>query len=331
MTVNLELGLVRDRDQRHFEINLRLTGPSGIDHTPKRHSVELRHEELRGLVSDEREGEYARVLSEMLFSVPDIRNHYERAMQIARDDPVHFRLHLGTEPAWVHDLRWESLRAPDGSGPIATKAGVWFSRYLTNEHWLQISSSGGRGNALVVVSSPSDYAGYNLHRVERDEEILRARKALAGYAIDILPRASLDELAERLNENSYEVLYLVAHGRLAGDVPSLAMENAQGHYDGVDARRLAEHIDGLDHKPSWQMPVMAHGRSNLTQVAQYLVVEKGAARRSDHRARDADDHRAGSRCDRRAARRRDHSCRRGCARARGVRRERSSWQSPPGP
>ncbi|MEU9687395.1 CHAT domain-containing protein [Amycolatopsis japonica] len=251
MAVDLELGLVWDTDQENFEINLRLSGSDSLERMDfLRHAIEIDVDELRTLTDDEQR--YASRLSAMVFAQPMIEQYYRMAVNAAGTDSVHFRVHLNG-PARFHQLRWESLRTPgDPEKPIATVGNVWFSRYLSGENWPLIPSRLYRDRrALVVVAAPSDIDSFEgLAEIRRDAEVARARAALTDYRVEVVVRASLAEVVQRLDKNYYEVLYVVAHGWLTKDVPRLLLETAEGVGDVVDARRLAERIQAVGHKPT---------------------------------------------------------------------------------
>ncbi|MEV4144084.1 CHAT domain-containing protein [Amycolatopsis sp. NPDC049691] len=255
MAIDLELGLVWDSDQKNFEINLRLSGPDGLDQMDfPRHAITIDVDELRTLTGDEQE--YAARLSEMVFAEPLIERYYRKAVDSAGTDSVHFRLHLNG-PARFHELRWESLRTPGKPDmPIAVTGNVMFSRYLSGENWPLIPSRQYRERrALVIVAAPSNLDEFEgLAEVEHDAEIARARTALTDYyRVDVLERASLAEIAKYLDKDYYEVLYVVAHGWLTEDVPRLLLEKADGTGDVVDARRLAERVQAVGNKPTLAM------------------------------------------------------------------------------
>ncbi|MFC5692519.1 CHAT domain-containing protein [Amycolatopsis mediterranei] len=256
MAVDLELGLVWDNDQENFEVNLRMSGPESLDQMEfLRHAITIDADALRAAHADE--DEYGARLTGMIFSQPKIEKYYRDAIRAAGTESVHFRIHLNG-PARFHQVRWESLRAPGKDGrPIATSGNVLLSRYLSGENWPLIPSKPFRERrALIVVAAPADVEQYkDLAPVDRAAEVARATSSLADYRSDVLGHATLDEIIRRMEKTPYEVLYLVAHGWLTEDVPRLLLENADGNGDVVDARRLAERVHAMAHKPTLAMLV----------------------------------------------------------------------------
>lgn len=257
MAADLELGLIWDHDQENFEVSLRLIAP-GLDQMapPGRSSVKIDADELGALEYDE--PAYGARLSEMLFAEPKIKEFREKALLLARDDDVHLRIHIHG-PARYQGLRWESLRAPGEDGlPLATARNLWFSRYLSSLDWqpIQLRTRPER-RALVVIGAPANLReDYGLPEVDLQAEKERATAALAGYQVDVLGgggQASLGRIFEQFETHKYEVLYLVAHGRLVDDEPHLVLETPEGTYARVDGLRLAERINGLRRPPTLAM------------------------------------------------------------------------------
>ncbi|WP_434442799.1 CHAT domain-containing protein [Lentzea sp. E54] len=256
MAADLELGLIWDPDQQNFEVSLRLVAP-GVDQMapPLRSAVKIDVDELAGLTHDE--SAYGARLSEMLFAEPKVEEFRRKALSLARENEVHLRLHIHG-PAEYHGLRWELLRAPGEDGlPLATAGNVWFSRFLSSLDWTPIRvRTRPERRALVVIGAPSDAEEFGLAAVDVRAETERARAALQGYQVDVLGgggSASLVRMFEQFEKHEYEVLYLVAHGKLIDDEPHLVLEKADGTRARVDGLRLAERIHGLEHPPTLAM------------------------------------------------------------------------------
>jgi SIR2-like domain/CHAT domain len=256
-SADLEFGLVWDYDQGSFDVSLRFTNASNVDQVGHpRDPLHIDPETLDELVNDEEA--YAATLSGMVFGPEMIRSFYSTAKAAAQTMPVHFRLHIDG-PARYHQLRWELLRDPEQDLPVATSRNVLFSRYLSSPDWRPIPTvQMHEPRALVVIANPTNLDEYRpggrpLRPVNVAAELARVQAALVAYRPMVLARpaeaASLGGLVSRL-EDGIDVVYLVAHGTLTDDVPVLFLEKDDGSADPVDARRLVEHLYGLERRPS---------------------------------------------------------------------------------
>lgn len=258
---DLEVVLRWRRSEDRFDVSLAYDDPSDpFDRRDLvRDPIDLDVGELGPLEDDA--SAYGTRLSQMLFAPEQFRTFFAevRSVADARDLPLHLRLHIDPQaPRQFHSLRWESLRDPGDGEPIATKPNVLFSRYLSSGDWRKIALPARHDlRALVVVANPVDVRTYRrggvvLHPVEVDDELRRARKALAGMQVTELASAgaaTLDAMLEAL-ENDFDVLYLVCHGALTGDEPRLYLEKPDGTTDCVDGARLAARVAELSHRPT---------------------------------------------------------------------------------
>jgi hypothetical protein len=135
---------------------------------------------------------------------------------------------------------------------------VLLSRYLSSPDWRPIPALPKHDlRALIVVAGPSDIERYNpngrsLARVEVDEEVARARRALADLQVVgelVRGRATLAGMVDALREG-IDVLYLVCHGALTDDVPRLYLEKPDRTADLVDGRKLVERLSELARRPT---------------------------------------------------------------------------------
>ena len=268
---DFEFGLVWDEVQQSFDVSLRFTGPDDVDRPL--HPKEGVHVDLAALRRLERDDSaYGAALTERVFALDEVRRFYSTGIAVARNVPVHFRLHVDG-PAEFHSVRWELLRDPDTGVPIATSANVLFSRFLSGGDWRSVSDLPRRDlRALVVVAGPTDLKagpGYQppgrgrLAEVNVAEEVQRAQAALAPFHPVVLARpddarpeqatpdnATLANISRKLREDpGFDILYLVCHGVQADEVPLLFLENPDGTADVVDGRRLEERIRSLARRP----------------------------------------------------------------------------------
>ena len=199
---------------------------------------------------------YAHALTAMVFSTHDIREFYAASCDTAQDRPIHLRLNLSAPPA-LHRIRWELLHDPELDRPVATTDGILFSRYLTSPDFRMLSwKTKPVTRALVVIANPvnlHEYApgGRQLAPVDVDMERRYAEEALGGFEVAYLAdpdKATLANLARKL-EDQIDIVYLVCHGGMSGDVPFIFLENSDGTADPVDGRRLAEMVSSLTQPP----------------------------------------------------------------------------------
>jgi hypothetical protein len=225
------------------------------------HLTELLKIDLKELARRANDADaYAEALTRMVFSRPDIADFYNASYGRAAERPVHLRLNLDTPPAF-HEVHWELLRDPTGEHPLATTDRVLFSRYLSSPDFRMVPwRTKQASRALVVIASPSDLGTYRpggqrLAEVDVDLERRNAETALAGIETVYLAepgQATLANLVSKL-EKQVDILHLVCHGAITGDVPFIFLENPDGTADIVDGRRLAEMVFSLAHRPSLAM------------------------------------------------------------------------------
>jgi hypothetical protein len=214
--------------------------------------------------------QYGAALSEMLYHNGQVRSSFERALNAARDYPVHIRLLIDDKaPPEYQAIRWETLRDPGGTFAITTRSNIYFARFFNSASYRTIAPLAieGQLTALVAVANPSDLADYSdlgeppLAVVDVAAELERARAALPNIAIRTLPdeqdptaRASLDNVIDRLEEREHRpganVLYLVCHGRIVDGEPRLLLEAADGTADEVSGIEFARRVAGLATPPT---------------------------------------------------------------------------------
>lgn len=256
---DLEIGLHWDPAQDGFDVNLRFENiASGTDewkHPDDPLVLDL--DRLGQLVHDE--AAYAAALTEMVLRPQDVGDFYARAVTVtdAKSWTLHLRLHVSGPPRF-DAIRWESLRDPASGVPLATRPNVLLSRYLSSPDWRSIPALPKHDlRALIVVAGPEDIErfhpnGRSLAKVKVDEELARARRALADlHVVGELAhgRATLANMVDALGEG-IDVLYLVCHGALTDDVPRLYLEKPDGKADLVDGRKLVERLSELNRRPT---------------------------------------------------------------------------------
>ncbi|NJM12703.1 MAG: CHAT domain-containing protein [Synechococcaceae cyanobacterium SM1_2_3] len=195
-----------------------------------------------------------------MFADPDVGSIFAQAC--STDAPLRLRLFVGTDAPELHNLRWETLRHPDGR-PLLTGERVFFSRYLSSYDWRPVRQrSLNELRALVMIANPANLAAdYKLAAVDVEGELDRVRKALDTIpvtALDAGEKASLATLSAKLGEG-YDILYLVCHGALIKGEPRLYLENEDGQVACVPGLQLVERLQGLQRPP--QLVVLASCQS----------------------------------------------------------------------
>ena len=255
--VELEISLFRSSgagETARYGIELRFNDPaSQVDHRqPGAAPVRFDLAELRARSLDP--AAYGAYLLEQLLAEPAVRSGFDKAIAAAEtaNATLHIRLAISPSAAELHALRWETLRLSAASAPLLTGQNVTFSRYLSGLDWRPVRlRPEAELRALVAVADPADAAKYRLAPVDRDAELTAARAGLGDTAITELAtrgQVTLDAIATALRDG-YDILYLVAHGRLIDGEPYLFLENEEGAVARVPGRELAARIHDLADRP----------------------------------------------------------------------------------
>jgi hypothetical protein len=202
---------------------------------------------------------YGRRLGELLFT-DQARVLLDRAMTASESMPVDLRLLVDRKaPLGYHAVRWETIRHPGSGDRLTTRDSIRFCRYLSNAEGRQPTPLARQGSlkALVAVANPTDIGDYSagvLAAIDVDDEVARARSALEGMSVTVLPsgeaRATRAAIVDALRDG-YHALYLVCHGRIPlGGRPELFLEDGDGDVDLVAGGDLADDIAGLNQVPT---------------------------------------------------------------------------------
>lgn len=163
---------------------------------------------------------------------------FQKAVATSQSEDVALRVRLvmGSNAGALHGLRWETLRDPVHGSTLLTNENVLFSRYLSSQDWRPVGVRARENlTALAVVAGPDDLdsidAGRNLAPVRVDEELERARHALASLNVTTLPGDAPPTVANLLAQvrQGYDVLYVVCHGYVVNDEPVLLLTDDEGH------------------------------------------------------------------------------------------------------
>ena len=259
---SLEVGLRWDRQRRALLANLRfeMAGTQFDKWEQPQEPVELDLEKLKHLHADSER--YGMALAEMVLRPADIGPFYRSAVEKAQsaEATLHLRLHI-TAPAQYHAVRWETLRDPHTHARVATQARILMSRYLSSLDWRPVPAREKRNlRALVVIAGPENLEihkpnGRTLAPVDVDRELEQAQAALADFkdVVELVrDEAGMQQMLTAV-EKGIDVLYLVCHGALVGDVPVLYLEGPDRTADRVDGRQLVELMSSLEHRPTVAM------------------------------------------------------------------------------
>jgi hypothetical protein len=207
---------------------------------------------------------YGKQLTGMLFGDAGnpIRSAYSHARTAAADrDGLRVRLTIQASAPELHGVFWETLLDPDDGSRLATREGVWFSRFASAKDFrLQPVQEAAPLEALIVVASPSDLEPkWSLAPIDGDLEAERVEAALdagarrAGRSIHsrrLSQPASVYNIVRSLRERYADILCLVCHGALIGDdEPRLMLEREDGTAQSVDGRELVERLRDMRQRP----------------------------------------------------------------------------------
>ena len=152
--------------------------------------------------------------------------------------------------AELHNLRWETLWLPGAPAPLLTGQNISFSRFLGSADWrpvrLRPESDCARWSSWPIRPTPTRFG---LSPVNREQELAAARAGLGDISVTELAtrgQVTLNNIAAALREG-YDVLYLVAHGKLVDGAPWLFLEKEDG-----DSRTRSGPGPGDAHLPSWR-------------------------------------------------------------------------------
>ncbi len=192
---------------------------------------------------------YGQVLSEAIFSHQEILEIFSRALNTAGTDELRLRLVLGPTVPELQALHWETLKNPLDKTSLAANENILFSRYLSGPIWSTVRvRPRTEVKALIAISNPNDLEKYNLPAVDVSGEFNRAATSLKAIQTRTLlsgqEKCTLKNLIQKLS-SGVDVLYLVAHGTLAGDQPWVWLEKEDGTSERVSGVELAKNIRAL--------------------------------------------------------------------------------------
>lgn len=245
---DLEIGIHR-RDGQTYAVEIRLLPPGADEEVrPESGSMQLDLDALRGESTDEKYGD---LLGGALLGDDKIREAFTnaRAVADAADTDLRVRLLIGPTALELHTLRWEAARDPQKKNTLFTGEKLLFSRYVSSSDWRPLRPKAAL-RAFAFIANPSDVADYNLAPIRVADELAGINAAF-GSAVATLAegqRATLSALLATLRDG-FDVLYLVAHGKLIKGEPKIYLEKEDGSSDLVTGTDLVARLSELRVRP----------------------------------------------------------------------------------
>jgi WD40 repeat protein len=243
---DLEIGIHR-RDGQTYAVEMRLLSPKADEEVrPESGVMQLDFDALRAQAADDAYGER---LGAALLSDNKVREAFSNARVVAAsaDVPLRVRLLIGPTASELHTLKWEAVR--DKTTTLFTGESLLFSRYISSGDWRPLRPKSAL-RAFALISNPTDVALYGLAPVRVDEELAGITAAL-GTAVQTVPagrRATMSALLAAMREG-FDMLYLVAHGKLVNSEPKIHLENDDGRSNVVSGKELVAKLSDLRLRP----------------------------------------------------------------------------------
>jgi CHAT domain/SIR2-like domain len=258
-TADLEIGLHR-WDADNYAVELRFRRPEDdSDISPVRGYTQFDLTKLRELTRNV--NAYGTLLTNTLFRDKEILNNFESIHKIAQGYmTLRLRLFIGPTAPELHSVRWETLLDPLdplSERRLATDENVLFSRYMSSSDWRPVRRRP-RSNiqALVAIANPSDIESYQpngrpLTSINVAGELERAKASLKDIPITPLTdKVTLRNIAARLREREYDILYLVCHGAFMEGKTRLYLEGDDGSVAAASGEELVNTLSNLQSRPS---------------------------------------------------------------------------------
>lgn len=237
-----------------YDVTLRATDPeSRGESAPVRGAAEFDLHEL--LLAQLDPIDYGRRLTSQLFSSSALRDFYTRTRMVFEHAGRMLRVRLDIDPSAgeLNDLRWELLRDASTDAPLATSERTLFSRFMRSQDLRVVQLQPlTQLRAVIAVASPTNINDYALAQIDRDGEVARATRALAGVAITVVGQTeplTLNRLVDALRMGA-DIVYLVCHGRShPRHGPVLFLQDEAGMVQVVKAQEFAQRLGGLRQAP----------------------------------------------------------------------------------
>ncbi len=171
---------------------------------------------------------YGAALRDTLFADQQAIATYRelRAAALNRDPSAALRLHL-ILPEHLQAIRWELLVDPVSHQPLGSDGQLWLSRCVPVDDVSPplLRRSSGEQRVLLAIAAPNDAERWNLAPIDRSTYEGIVRGAWGGSSVTVIP-AIWQRLTTELS-SGYDILILVAHGRLVKGQPWLYLIDDQ--------------------------------------------------------------------------------------------------------
>ena len=251
----LEIQLSRLGEER-YQVDFEYHTPMGeLDIQPLRQGPAEVSLDFKGLSALSLDAEaYGRLLSRDFFAAAEVESAFKEVLASARSLSAPLRVKLVIQPnaAELHDLHWETLRSPHDDTPLTTSENLLFSRLLRSPEFEEIVLPPKSDlRALAVVANPAGLGDYDLEPVDTEKELSRLAHLMGTMEWAAIPgmrehpRASLDDINAALRSGSYQVLYLICHGKIIRGEPYLWLEDERGQVARVSAEVFCQRVREL--------------------------------------------------------------------------------------
>lgn len=201
---------------------------------------------------------YGQRISSMLFANGPMREGLIVASgRLHRQNSIlRFRLRIDDDIDALQALHWETLQHPQTGAFLATDERIVFSRYLVSPDATPVTlPSRNTLRALLLVANPKNLDQYNLRSIDSQLEIDRAKVALSslpnieiGSESNERSYASITRLTEAAR-HGYDIVYLVAHGRLYDGETIIFLEAEDGKVNMVLGTEIVTALSQVIHRP----------------------------------------------------------------------------------
>ncbi|MBL8230210.1 MAG: CHAT domain-containing protein [Bryobacterales bacterium] len=171
------------------------------------------------------------------------------------------RFYIEPKAMELHNVHWETILDPDPrqlATPLFAGRDPVFSRYLISRDFREVRSRPRSGllKALIVVANPTGADASIFTPIDVAKETELAREAMRGLVADpkvLEGHATIDAIVREL-ENGYDVLYLVAHGRLKAEQDkapeaTVFLQNATGGLAPTRGAEIVQLMEDLRERP----------------------------------------------------------------------------------
>ena len=255
--IDLELSL-RRADAQRYRVELLLTQPeSDAPVAPLGgQALFLQFDEaaLREAWSAGAAVDYGQALGRMLCAEAPLAAALAaaRAAAASSGSSLRLRLTFAADAPELHALRWETLRLPGDTLPLAISEQLLLTRTLVSADWQPVTLRARADlRALLLIAAPNDLATYQLAPIDAPAEAQRLLTALGTIPTTQLSgpgQASLERMISQLRDG-YDLLYLLAHGTIVAGEPWLFLDDGQGQTARVAGTELVARLVDLPIRP----------------------------------------------------------------------------------